>query len=80
MVNGNSEEEVKDTAATDAEPEAEVVDAEIVERLIPPNLRGMKLPKKHLPKLLLRKQKKKQLNGRANTSDFMRNGTPIAVA
>ena len=30
MVNGNSEEEVKDTAATDAEPEAEVVDAEIV--------------------------------------------------
>lgn len=31
MVNGNSEEEVKDTAATDAEPEAEVVDAEIVE-------------------------------------------------
>ena len=49
-------------------------------RLIPPNLRGMKLPKKHLPKLLLRKQKKKQLNGRANTSDFMRNGTPTAVA
>lgn len=31
MVNGNSEEEVKDAAATDAEPEAEVVDAEIVE-------------------------------------------------
>ena len=33
-------------------------------RLIPPNLRGMKLPKKHLPKLLLRKQKKKQLKGK----------------
>lgn len=80
MVNGNSEEEVKDTAATDAEPEAEVVDAEIVEEADSPNLRGMKPSEEASPKLLLRKQKKKQLNGRANTSDFMRNGIPTAVA
>lgn len=40
MVNGNSEEEVKDTAATDAEPEAEVVDAEIVEEADSPEPSG----------------------------------------
>lgn len=40
MVNGNSEEEVKDTAATDAEPEAEVVDAEIVEEADSPETSG----------------------------------------
>lgn len=40
MVNGNSEEEVKDTAATDAEPEAEVVDAEIVEEADSPESSG----------------------------------------
>lgn len=40
MVNGNSEEEVKDAAATDAEPEAEVVDAEIVEEADSPEPSG----------------------------------------
>lgn len=40
MVNGNSEEEVKDTAATDAELEAEVVDAEIVEEADSPEPSG----------------------------------------
>lgn len=40
MVNGNSEEKVKDTAATDAEPEAEVVDAEIVEEADSPEPSG----------------------------------------
>ena len=40
MVNGNSEEELKDTAATDAEPEAEVVDAEIVEEADSPEPSG----------------------------------------
>lgn len=40
MVNGNSEEEVKDTAATDVEPEAEVVDAEIVEEADSPESSG----------------------------------------
>lgn len=40
MVNGNSEEEVKDTAATDAEPEAKVVDAEIVEEADSPEPSG----------------------------------------
>lgn len=40
MMNGNSEEEVKDTAATDAEPEAEVVDAEIVEEADSPEPSG----------------------------------------
>lgn len=40
MVNGNSEEEVKDTAATDAEPEVEVVDAEIVEEADSPEPSG----------------------------------------
>ena len=40
MVNGNSEGEVKDTAATDAEPEAEVVDAEIVEEADSPETSG----------------------------------------
>ena len=40
MVNGNSEEGVKDTAATDAEPEAEVVDAEIVEEADSPEPSG----------------------------------------
>ncbi len=40
MVNGNSEEEVKNTAATDAEPEAEVVDAEIVEEADSPEPSG----------------------------------------
>lgn len=40
MVNGNSEEEVKDTAATDAEPEAEVIDAEIVEEADSPEPSG----------------------------------------
>lgn len=40
MVNGNSEEEAKDTAATDAEPEAEVVDAEIVEEADSPEPSG----------------------------------------
>lgn len=40
MVNRNSEEEVKDTAATDAEPEAEVVDAEIVEEADSPEPSG----------------------------------------
>ena len=40
MVNGNSEEEVKDTAATDAEPESEVVDAEIVEEADSPEPSG----------------------------------------
>mgnify|MGYP003098543989 FL=1 len=40
MVSGNSEEEVKDTAATDAEPEAEVVDAEIVEEADSPEPSG----------------------------------------
>ena len=40
MVNGNSVEEVKDTAATDAEPEAEVVDAEIVEEADSPEPSG----------------------------------------
>lgn len=40
MVNGNSEEEVKDAAATDAEPEAEVVDAEIVEEAESPEPSG----------------------------------------
>lgn len=40
MVNGNSEEEEKDAAATDAEPEAEVVDAEIVEEADSPEPSG----------------------------------------
>ena len=40
MVNGNSEEEVKDAAATDAEPKAEVVDAEIVEEADSPEPSG----------------------------------------
>ena len=40
MVNGNSEEEVKDAAVTDAEPEAEVVDAEIVEEADSPEPSG----------------------------------------
>ena len=40
MVNGNSEEEVKDTAASDAGPEAEVVDAEIVEEADSPEPSG----------------------------------------
>ena len=40
MVNGISEEEVKDAAATDAEPEAEVVDAEIVEEADSPEPSG----------------------------------------
>ena len=40
MVNGNSEDEVKDAAATDAEPEAEVVDAEIVEEADSPEPSG----------------------------------------
>lgn len=40
MVNGNSEEEVKDAAATDAEPEAEVVDAKIVEEADSPEPSG----------------------------------------
>lgn len=40
MVNGNSEEEVKDAAATDAEPEDEVVDAEIVEEADSPEPSG----------------------------------------
>ena len=40
MGNGNSEEEVKDAAATDAEPEAEVVDAEIVEEADSPEPSG----------------------------------------
>ena len=40
MVNGNSEEEVKDAAATDAEPEAEVGDAEIVEEADSPEPSG----------------------------------------
>ena len=40
MVNGNSEEEVKDAAAIDAEPEAEVVDAEIVEEADSPEPSG----------------------------------------
>lgn len=40
MVNGNSEEEVKDAAATDAEPEAEIVDAEIVEEADSPEPSG----------------------------------------
>lgn len=40
MVNGNSEEEVKDTAATDAEPGAEVVGAEIVEEADSPETSG----------------------------------------
>ena len=44
MVNGNSEEEVKDTAATDAEPEAEVVDAEIVEEADSPEPSGDEAP------------------------------------
>ena len=39
-MNGNSEEEVKDTAATAAEPEAEVVDAEIVEEADSPEPSG----------------------------------------
>ena len=39
-MNGKSEEEGKDTAATDAEPEAEVVDAEIVEEADSPEPSG----------------------------------------
>ena len=58
MVNGNSEEEVKDTAATDAEPEAEVVDAGIVEEADSPEPSGDEASKKHLPKLLLRSKRR----------------------
>ena len=80
MVNGNSEEEVKDAAATDAEPEAEVVDAEIVEEADSPEPSGDEASEEASAEAAVAKAKKKQLNGRANTSDFMRNGTPIAVA
>ena len=71
MVNGNSEEEVKDTAATDAEPEAEVVDAEIVEEADSPEPSGDEASEEASAEAAVAK---------ANTSDFMRNGILTAVA
>lgn len=68
MVNGNSEEEVKDTAATDAEPEAEVVDAEIVEEADSPETSGVKLRRSICRSCCCESKRRKQLNGRANTS------------